>query len=79
MNSQLQKVAEMIKKTFHTKEQEDCFDGCILYVEEHCADARLICMKQLEEKFDKIDKKLDNIDRCTQEIKKVVGINGNDS
>jgi len=77
MNGQLQKVAAMIKKTFHTNNQKDCFDGTVLYIEEHCETVRTECMKGLEEKFDKIDKKLDIIKQKTIDIEKVVGANGN--
>lgn len=76
MNEQLEKVAKMIKKTFHTKNQEDCFNGCTLYVEEHCTTVRAECTKGLEDKFEKIDKKLETISRCVKDIKKVVGVNG---
>jgi len=77
MNGQLKKVAKMIKKTFHSKAQEDCFDGVTLYVEEHCTTVRTECMQNLEKKFDKIDKKLDIIKQKTVDIEKVVGANGN--
>lgn len=77
MNKQLEKVAEMIKKTFRTKRQEDCFDGCTLYIEEHCTAVRLECVKNLEDKFDKIDKKLEIIKNDVKDIKNEVGLNGN--
>jgi len=77
MNGQLQKVAEMIKKTFHTKNQKDCFDGGVLYIEEHCATVRVDCMKGLEEKFEKINKNLNTIKQKVIDIERVVGRNGN--
>lgn len=77
MNIQLQKVAEMIKKTFHTKNQEDCFNGCTLYIEEHCTAIRLECTKNLENKFNKIDGKLETIIKDVRDIKNEVGLNGN--
>lgn len=76
MNGQLQKVAEMIKKTFHTKAQNDCFDGCTLFIEEHCTAVRSECTKSLEEKFGKIDDKLETIMRDVRDIKNEVGLNG---
>jgi hypothetical protein len=76
MNSQLQKVAEMIRKTFHTKDQNDCFDGCILYLEENCIAIRAECMKSIEAKFESIDNKLKNISKGVVDIKKEIGLNG---
>lgn len=76
MNIQLQKVAEMIKKTFHTKQQEDCFNGCTLYIEEHCATIRSVCMKGMERRFKEVCDKLDVINSNIKDIKKEIGLNG---
>jgi len=73
MNSKLQKVAVMIKKTFHTKDQIDCFDGCIMYVEEQCTGLRNECVKGMESKFTEIQKSLITING---KLDKAIG-NGN--
>jgi len=76
MNGKLQKVAAMIKKTFHTKDQEDCFDGCVLYIEENCSDLRVACMKKMDIQFDKISGKLDEMAGNIKDIKTEIGLNG---
>lgn len=76
MNGQLQKVAEMIKKTFHTKQQNDCFDGSVLYTEEHCTITRALYTKGIETKFVEIQSQLKAIGSDIKDIKKEVGLNG---
>jgi hypothetical protein len=61
MNGQLQKVSEMIKKTFHSQEQNDCFDGCTLYIEENCNDKQTACLNIVNKKLDSIESKIDNL------------------
>lgn len=56
MNDRLQKVAEMIKKTFHKKEQTDCFEGCVLFVEEMCSEKMSFCIKGINKKLEKLDR-----------------------
>lgn len=76
MDSNLQKVAEMIKKTFHKKEQVDCFDGCVLYVNEHCIGVRAACVKEIGDKFINIKSLLDDISKDVKSIKDDLGLNG---
>ena len=61
MNGNLEKVAIMIKKTFRTKAQIDCFDGCILYVEKHCEGVRASCVTDMNNKFKEIQDTLKDI------------------
>lgn len=69
METQLQKIATMIKKTFHDKSQEEVFDGCILYTEEQCKMNQSILQREIMSKLDKI---IEDI----KEIKTEIGING---
>jgi len=70
MTEKMQRIAEMIRKTFTTEQEKNCFDGCMLYVNEHCIGMRDSCIKELDIKFESIDKKLDKIIN-------IVGVNGN--
>lgn len=74
MNDSLQKVADMIKKTFHNKAQVDCFDGCVLYIDEHCRGIRSECKQGMELKFSLIQESLKGIN---DKIDRIVGTNGN--
>ena len=76
MNGKLKKVAEMIKKTFHTKDQTDCFDGIIMYVEEYYQDMKIICTKRLDSRFDKTEDMLKTISDDVKTIKEDLGLNG---
>lgn len=69
MNEQLENVAKMIKKTFKTKSQDDCFEGCRVYIDAHCEVVKESYIVGIEEKFKAIDKKLDMIIG-------IVGVNG---
>lgn len=60
MNSQLQRVVDMIKKTMPA-DQSPCFDGCVLYINEHCMGIRSSCMEDMNIKFKAISDKLDKI------------------
>jgi len=60
MNSSLKKVADMIKKTM-PKSQAGCFDGCILYIEEHCSGVRADCITDMNNKFKEIQGTLKDI------------------
>jgi len=76
MNSNLQKVANMIKKTFHTKDQRDCFEGGILYTEEYYSNMKIECMGNIESKFIEIKGVLETMSGDIKDIKTEVGING---
>ena len=60
MEKQLERVAEMIRTTI-PKTQKVCFDGCVLYINEHCIGVRDSCNKSMEARFKSIDAKLDKI------------------
>lgn len=70
MGEKMKQVADLIRKTFKSDGEKNCFDGCILYINEHCVGMRDICVKEMDLKFQTIDKKLDMIIQ-------IVGVNGN--
>lgn len=76
MNGKLQKVAKMIKKTFHSKDQNDCFDGCVLYMEEYYSSMRVECMGNIESKFIDIKGVLETMSGDVKAIKEDLGLNG---
>lgn len=73
MDAKLQKVADMIKKTLHTKSQVDCFDGCVLYIDEHCTGIRNSCMAEMNNKFTEIK---DSLVKIEGKLDRAIG-NGN--
>ena len=72
MEKHLEKVVQMIRKTFTTEQERNCFDGCLLYIDEHCKAKSSIYDEKYEERFKEIKEKLDT-------IISIVGTNGHGS
>ena len=62
MPERLSKVEDMIKKNL-PKNSIKCFEGCVLYISEHCSGARDVCLRSIDSKFGEIQKSLENLDR----------------
>jgi hypothetical protein len=54
VNGKLEEVKKMIKKTFHTKDQEDCFDGCVMYTDELCSSSSRVYIEKIDRRFDEM-------------------------
>jgi len=79
MTEKMKHVKDMIRKTFRTDEELNCFDGCTLYIEEHCAGIRNACVLEMNQKFEEIKDVLDIIGRDVKAIKRDIGLNGDNT
>lgn len=74
--SRMEKVREMIKKTL-PKTHLPCFDGCVLFIEEHCQGVRAACIQGMESKFHDVKKEIESmngkLDNINIKIDQIIG------